>query len=66
MPHEPAKRRHPGHGLRPAKELAVVPAGIRLPITGCLPLSRLADALQLIADKATLRTLLLPGEGVSA
>jgi L-iditol 2-dehydrogenase len=35
-------------------------------VTGSLPLSRLADALQMIADKATLRTLLLPGEGVSA
>ena len=35
-------------------------------VTGRLPLARLPDALQMIADKTTLRTLLLPGEGLSA
>jgi L-iditol 2-dehydrogenase len=34
-------------------------------ITGRLPLARLCEALQMIADKSTLRTLLLAGERVS-
>jgi L-iditol 2-dehydrogenase len=48
------------------QQLAAGEVPVERLITGRLPLSRLADALQMVADKATLRTLLLPGEGLPA
>ena len=56
----------PGDIAAAVRHLAAGEVPVERLVTGCLPLSRLADALQMIADKATLRTLLLPGEGVPA